>query len=402
MRDRGRVARLSVVIPTLGRPSLARTLASCADADQIVLVLDTAQGGHLPCEIGPNVTFTTGNFGVTGGHAGRVHGIGLATGTHLAFMDDDDEYTPGAIDLMREAACDVPVIFRMDHYAHGILWRDREVRFGNVSTQMYVVPNEPDKLGHWEPHIPGIPEPGGDYTFMVGCVQRMGGPVWREEIVAKLRPDIARAPSVAVVTPWLDHLELREDYFEALELGPHPSELIIVDNGSVPPLEFAALFPRTNLGYARGSNLGLEESSSDVVIFLNNDIQASEQGWLAKLVQRCEPGVLVGASLRYDAHADVDHQSLPYLDGWCLGGMRSDLLALGGFDETLEEPAYYSDNLLCLEARAQGMTLREVPIGLRHKFNATAGPASDPLVRKATEANRAKYVARTRELLSSA
>ena len=107
-------------------------------------------------------------------------------------------------------------------------------------------------------------------------------------------------------------------------------------------------------------------------------------------------------SLRYDAHADVDGQSLPYLDGWCLAGMRQDLLSLGGFDETLEEPAYYSDNLLCLEARAAGMTLREVPIGLHHKFNATAGPATTPQVRQATEANRARYVARARELLVTA
>ena len=64
--------------------------------------------------------------------------------------------------------------------------------------------------------------------------------------------------------------------------------------------------------------------------------------------------------LRYDNHAKVDDQSLPYLDGWCLAGMREDLLELGGFDESLEEPAYYSDNLLCLEARAHGMTLRDV------------------------------------------
>jgi glycosyl transferase family 2 len=185
--------RLSVVIPTLGRPTLERALASCADADEIVVVLDTARGGSLPCELPANARFVEGDFGVTGGHAGRVHGIGLATGTHLAFFDDDDVYVPGAMRLMCEAACERPVIFRMDHYAHGILWRDKQVRFGNVSTQMYVVPNDPSKLGTWEPHIPGLPEPGGDYTFIAGCVEKMGAPVWREEIVAVLRPDVPRA-----------------------------------------------------------------------------------------------------------------------------------------------------------------------------------------------------------------
>ena len=72
-------------------------------------------------------------------------------------------------------------------------------------------------------------------------------------------------------------------------------------------------------------------------------------------------------------HSDVDGHSFPYIDGWCLAGMREDLLRLGGFDESLQEPAYYSDNLLCLEARAAGMTLRDVRPGLDHLENVTAG-----------------------------
>lgn len=185
--------KLSIVIPTLGRESLADTLASCADADEIVVVLDKARGGHLPCEVAPNVVFTEGFFGVTGGHAGRVHGIGLATGTHLAFMDDDDVYTPGAIDLMREAACERPVIFRMDDYHHGIIWRTPDLYFGNVSTQMYVVPNVPEKLGSWEQHAPGLPQPGGDFTFIRETCELMGEPVWREEVISVLRPALVRA-----------------------------------------------------------------------------------------------------------------------------------------------------------------------------------------------------------------
>lgn len=185
---------LSVVIPTLGRPSLERTLASCADADEIVVVLDTARGcTGLPCELPANAVFAAGEFGVTGGHAGRAHGIGLATGTHLAFFDDDDEYLPGAIGLMRDAACERPVIFRMDDYRHGVIWRDPSIWFGNVSTQMYVVPNDPARLGSWAPHRPGWPQPGGDYTFIAETVAMMGEPVWREEIVAVLRPELERA-----------------------------------------------------------------------------------------------------------------------------------------------------------------------------------------------------------------
>ena len=151
-------------------------------------------------------------------------GIQRATGTHLAFMDDDDEYTPGAIALMRNAAADVPVIFRMDHYSHGVLWRDREIRFGNVSTQMYVVPNDPARLGTWEPHIPGLPEPGGDYTFIAETCEKMGEPIWREEIIATLRPEL-HDKTISIVTPWKDHPELQRRLHGSrrLETGYRPA-----------------------------------------------------------------------------------------------------------------------------------------------------------------------------------
>ncbi len=178
-------------------------------------------------------------------------------------------------------------------------------------------------------------------------------------------------------------------------------ENIIVDNGSDPPLKFATLSPSRNLGFSAGSNAGLRHATADAVLFLNNDIAHRRRGWLAEIRQALEPGVLVGG-LRFDRHADVDGIQFPYLDGWCLAGMREDLLALAGFDESLEEPAYYSDNLLCLEARSAGMTLREVPIWLSHRESYTSKPATNPNVQAATAANRARYIARARELTEGA
>jgi GT2 family glycosyltransferase len=400
--------RLSVIIPTLGRPSLEATLESCKDADEIVVVLDTARGTtELPCVLPSNAVFLQGNWGITGGHAGRVAGIQRATGTHLAFMDDDDIWAPGAADLMREHACDLPVIFRMDHYAHGILWRAPVVEFGNVSTQMYLVPNEPARFGSWEPHIPGIPEPGGDYTFIAGTVAKMGGPVWREEIVAILRPEIQRwvPPSISIVTCWHAHPELAADYVHAVEDElADDDEVIIIDNGGAPalPIQFRVIEAGANLGFAEGSNLGLHHAEADAVLFLNNDIALGQRGWLDAVRNRLEPGLLVGP-LNPGYHASVDGTAMPYIDGWCLAGMREDLLELGGFDTTLEEPAYYSDNLLCLEARAVGMALtRDFRVGLVHKLNATAGHGSEPSVQAAAVPNRDRYLSRARALLVAA
>lgn len=390
---------ITCIIPTIGRDTLYRSLASCEDADEIIVVVDQARAGDWePQGLSRNVQVMRVPSCERGGHAGRNAAMPHATSTHLCFLDDDDIYLPGAIDTFRAAACDQPVIFRMDHYKHGILWRNQVLEFGNVSTQMVLVPNDPPRLGVWEEHIPGLQEPGGDYTFIRGCVEKMGGPVWRDEIVAKLRPSDL---TVAIVTPWIDHRELAQDYIDAVSVMGPRDELIVVDNGSVPPLEFATIHNDINRGFSGASNQGLAEASADVVVFLNNDIAMRRQDWLAQLKAAVEPGVLVGR-LRYDQHGHVDGQPMPYLDGWCLAGMRDDLLEIGGFDETLEEPAYYSDNLLCLEARAAGMTLRGVELGLSHKSGQTSQGSLDERVRTATLANRERYLDRARELLGAA
>lgn len=204
--------------------------------------------------------------------------------------------------------------------------------------------------------------------------------------------------SVAIVTPWFEHRELWPDYLTVIK-DARPDELWIVDNGSDPPLGFATIRLDGNRGFSGGSNTGLHAAHTEVVVFLNSDVHLIDVGWLDRLLDAIEPGVLVGPQLRSDPHANVDGRVMPYLDGWCCAGMRDDLLALGGFDESLLEPAYYSDNLLCLEARAAGMTLREVALGLGHKGGATSQPGVNPQVRRATAYNRDVYIARARELL---
>ncbi len=369
--------RISVVIPTTGRDTLRAAQQSASEADEVITVPDsTGDNGYTP----------------------RTQGMLEASGTHIAFLDDDDVYTEGAIDLMHEAACDVPVIFSMDHPFHGILWRTPELQFGNVGTPMFLVPNQPDKFGEWAPHNPKLKEPGGDFTFISGCVEKMGGPVWRDEVIAIVRPHERK--SVAIVTPWMNHMELADDYFAALDAGPCPDEVIIVDNASDPALPFASIRSEQNLGYAKGSNTGLDAAESEIVVFLNNDILATRQGWLWELTRHVEDGVLVGAQMRFDRHADVDGMSFPYIDGWCLAGMRDDFVSLGGFDELLEEPSYYSDNILCLKARAEGFTLKEVRVGLHHKSGKTSN--ANGYLLPSTIANRQIYEAQVRDLMAVA
>ena len=206
--------------------------------------------------------------------------------------------------------------------------------------------------------------------------------------------------AISVVTPWLNAHELIPAYSRALDYGLRDRDrLIVVDNCSDPPLRIGPadleihLFE--NLGFSGACNAGLAEVETDAVLFLNNDISMTSPEWLDQIRSALRPGVLVGAQLRIDAHARVDGRTIPYLDGWCVGGMTEEIRALGGFD-SLEEPAYYSDNILSVRAKARGMKLVQVPVGLKHIGNYSTRRMN---VDGVSQRNRERYEEIVRELL---
>lgn len=181
-----------------------------------------------------------------------------------------------------------------------------------------------------------------------------------------------RNRTVSIVTPWLNHPEFREGYNEAMSLG-RPDEVLIIDNGSDPPIEGAAFRYESNVGQSPACNKGLELAQGEVVVFLNNDIRPTRPDWLDAILANVDEGVLVGANLRTHAFTQIDGQQTPYLDGWCIAGLREDFERLGAWDTTYEEPSYYGDNDLCLRAVASGMRLVEARVGLQHLSNGTSG-----------------------------
>lgn len=195
-------------------------------------------------------------------------------------------------------------------------------------------------------------------------------------------------PTITVVTPWQNHRELERDYWAAIRT--EDCEVIVVDNGSDPPLPNAVRLDY-NSGFSHASNVGLNLARTDAVLFLNNDVFADKPGWLEPIRQALEPGVLVGPVIRFDQHGAVDGHQMPYLDGWCLAGMREDLLELGGFDEDYQEPAYFSDNDLSFRARLAGMTLRECRTSIGHLASKTSGGWDGPGVKSAFDANQQRF-----------
>jgi glycosyltransferase involved in cell wall biosynthesis len=185
---------LTIIVPTIGRPSLKATLDSIAMQigmyDQVFVVADGQypdakklvesygiQYGYFDFPSGP-----TGDWGARA----RNFAIPIAKKAYIAFMDDDDCYLPGAFAHIRAAIQSLPgqpFIFRMIH-GTSILWTREEIAIGNVSSQMVVVPNDQEKLGRFSERYEG------DFDFIqstAGLYACGYDPfIWRKEIIAIL------------------------------------------------------------------------------------------------------------------------------------------------------------------------------------------------------------------------
>ena len=188
---------VSVVIATVSRPTLARTLNSLRtqaweSGDEVLLVGDGAQpiAAELFAQFGLPGRYIE-HMGTTGtwGHHARnwVMDSRQATGTHLMALDDDDEYYPDAIERVRAALAGAPGrphIFRMTgHPFNPLLWERPELKVGNLGTPCIVVPNDPARLGRYGMSYTG------DFDFCAAtCAHYPAGPVWSEVPICWVRP----------------------------------------------------------------------------------------------------------------------------------------------------------------------------------------------------------------------
>jgi glycosyltransferase involved in cell wall biosynthesis len=183
----------SVVVPTRGRTTIIPALESITE--------QLEPGDEVLVRCSRDEDF---------GNSARQSMIERAKGTHLLFMDDDDQFARGALATMRAFAREHPGrigIFRMRYLDGRVLWSDPVLRLRNVSSQMLCVPNVPGKLGRWEsPDYPRV----ADYEFVRGTVELQGEPIFREEIVAHIRSDRRPLPrAVKRVTTPLGELRYR-------------------------------------------------------------------------------------------------------------------------------------------------------------------------------------------------
>jgi GT2 family glycosyltransferase len=229
-----------------------------------------------------------------------------------------------------------------------------------------------------------------------------------------------RLPLVSIVIPTRDRSDLLKLCIESLDQATdYPNkEVVILDNGSEEEATrayFASVSHRADLrvipapgafNYPRLINLGASHAKGDILVTLNNDIEAFEPGWLKEMVaQVLRPGVgLVGCLLLYPdrsvQHAgvimglsgvaghmyaeaapdDPGHagrilvtQDLSAVTGACHVMRRALFERLGGLDERHLAVAY-NDIDFCLRVREAGLRVIYTPHArLLHQHSASRG-----------------------------
>jgi glycosyltransferase involved in cell wall biosynthesis len=180
----------SVIIPTVGRPLLSRVLGEVVPQlgaeDEVLVVGDGRQpeAERMVREADPRVRYLEFESAHCWGHPQRNWAMERARGTHLLSLDDDDALRSGALEAVRSVSSrfpDRPLAFRVQ-YGSELLWREPRVACGNVTTQMFVVPNVKERLGRWGDRYEG------DYDFIRSTALLyplgMRSILWREEIIA--------------------------------------------------------------------------------------------------------------------------------------------------------------------------------------------------------------------------
>jgi O-antigen biosynthesis protein len=243
--------------------------------------------------------------------------------------------------------------------------------------------------------------------------------------VRNVRHPLTRSPLVSIIIPFRDEPGLLATCVSSIRANPGYGryEIVLVDNDSELPETYALidrlleqagvrLIPAPGpFNWSAINNQAVRECNGEMLLFLNNDIEARKPRWLDALVGhaiRPEIGAVGGRLLYPDGsiqHAGVvvglsglaahvmrglpgekpgylgmavSTRDVTAVTGACMMTPRERFESLGGFDETL--PASFNDVHYCLSLLAEGYFLVYAPLcELVHHESRTRGHVEEAI-----------------------
>ena len=218
----------------------------------------------------------------------------------------------------------------------------------------------------------------------------------------RIHYELEEKPKVSIIIPTKDNLSAIKRCIESIKNKTHYEnvEIIIVDNASdkkevtdyYKSLSIKILTYTENFNFSKMNNFGVEHSTGDLLLFLNDDTKVLDPFWLDELVSIClqkDVGV-VGAKLiffdntiqhagmvflktgagfhpamRQNKNSDVYHNTINVMKdcsavtGACLLTTKKIFKQVGGFDNQFD--IYYGDSDLCLKIQDAGYRIVYTP-----------------------------------------
>lgn len=183
---------LTIIIPTQGRAALTRAVQSVlpqlGPADELIVAIDT-HGSAPAIEHVAGVRYLEHDAGHhCWGHCQINAAMGSAKGAYILVNDDDDVYTPGALDAVRAAIARQseprPLLFRHRGYNGQTFWiKEGWICEGAIGGHSLVAPNDPARRGVWTCRY------AGDFDAIVSTTRHYDGTAdWEWPVIACARP----------------------------------------------------------------------------------------------------------------------------------------------------------------------------------------------------------------------
>jgi len=256
------------------------------------------------------------------------------------------------------------------------------------------------------------------------------------EILGLESPEGEREYSVSdigVIIPTFNGQDQLNDCLKSLIRSEvRPREIIVVDNGSVPPIEVPTgvqlIRSETNLGFAKASNLGAAECTSKYLLFLNDDTVVASTA-IGRLIQAIEQSAGIAAvgpvsnNCGHFQRIDVTYTSLENLDmfanqlsclepqvqetdmlvGFCLLVTREVLERVGPFDESFGI-GMFEDNDLSYRIRRNGYRMLVCRSAFVHHIGSQTFASVDPThsaTQQLLQTNEAKFLSKWSQDIAS-